>query len=137
VLRLGAVPRGPAEGAGRGPGLGATPFCRGAGVAAIFTCDGRAGVYTGTGVVIATMGAAVAGIAVGCGIGVAAGAVGADVGRGRGAGARVGGTRIEAATLATLGTAVGTLSGIGAEETAITGAGVGFGGAVGANFASS
>lgn len=77
-------------------------------------------------------------------------AVGATVGRGRGVGAAVGGTRIVAARIAAVGTLVGTATGSGAGETAITacvgtgfgaseaaGAGVGFGGAVGANFASS
>jgi hypothetical protein len=70
--------------------------------------------------------------------------------RGCGVGAAVGGTRIETAICAAVGTLVGTATGSGAGVTAITacvgagfgaseaaGAGVGFGGAVGANFASS
>ena len=68
---------------------------------------------------------------------------------GFGTGAVVGGTRIAAAMTAAVGTLVGTVSGSGAGDTAriacvgtgfgaseLSGAGVGFGGAVGANLAS-
>lgn len=83
----------------------------------------------------------------GCGTGVAGLAVGAALGRGDGA--AVGGALIVTATVVA-GTLVGTCAGMGAGETAmtacvgiglgaseLTGAGVGFGGAVGANFESS
>jgi pyruvate kinase len=119
-------------------------------------------VAAGRGVAIVVIGGAVTAMTEGCGCGVAGGAVGALVGCGcgvRGAcvgatlglgeGAAVGGTFIVTATVLA-GAAVGTCSGSGAGETAITacvgigfgaaelsGAGVGFGGAVGANFASS
>jgi hypothetical protein len=117
-------------------------------------------VAAGTGV--AAIGGAVTAMTEGCGCGVAGGAVGALVGRGcgvRGAcvgttlglgeGATVGGTFIVTATFVA-GADVGTCFGSGAGEAAMTacvgigfgaaelsGAGVGLGGAVGANFASS
>jgi hypothetical protein len=145
------MPCGPAEPTGFGPGVGAVPRCAvGCGRGAIFTWETEPGVTSGTGEAIATTGAAVTATALGSGTGVAGGAVGAAVGFGRGVGAAVGGTRIDAATYAAVGTLVGTVTGSGAGETAITacvgtgfgaseltGAGVGFGGAVGANFASS
>jgi hypothetical protein len=87
------------------------------------------------------------GAALGTGCGVRGSCVGSAVGLGMGA--AVGGVLIATATLAA-GAAVGTCAGSGAGDTAITacvgigfgaselsGAGVGFGGAVGANFASS
>ncbi len=97
---------------------------------------------SGSGVAGGIVGAKVA-----CGLGVWGACVGATLGFGTGA--AVGGTFIDTATVVA-GAAVGTCSGIGAGETAITacvgmglgalelsGAGVGFGGAVGANFESS
>jgi hypothetical protein len=108
------------------------------------------GVVTGSGELNAVIGAGVTAIGEGeaCGCGVCAATVGAALGFG--AGAAVGGGLIATATTAAVGTVVGTCAGRGAGETAITasvgmgfgaselsGAGVGFGGAVGANFASS
>jgi hypothetical protein len=117
------------------------------GAAAIFTVDGAPAVAAGTGVASAAMGAAVTWMTEGSGRGVCGVSVGTILGLGEGA--AVGGTFIVAATVVA-GAAVGTCSGIGAGEAAITacvgsglgaleltGAGVGFGGAVGANFASS
>ncbi len=130
---------------GFGPGEGAVPCCGGA--LAIFTCDTTPGVATGTADANASMGAAVTAIADGSGAGVRGTCVATADGLGEGA--DVGGTLI-ATAIVDAGALVGTCSGSGAAVTEITacvgtglgaseftGAGVGFGGAVGANFASS
>lgn len=106
------------------------------------------GVASGAGeAAIALIGAAVTAITDGSGSGVAACGLGATLGLG--SGAAVGGTRMETA-MVLAGALVGTSAGMGAGETAITacvgtglgadelsGAGVGFGGAVGAKCESS
>ena len=108
---------------------------------AIFTCEGTCAVAAGTGVPGAS-GAAVTAMTEGSGCGVSAGSglgvrlgSGFGVNRGMGLGER-NATRADTVT----GAAVGTCTGSGAGETSIgaaVGGGVGFGGAVGANFASS
>ncbi len=132
------------EGAGKrvGPGLG-TP---GVGFRTCI-CDDKPGVTTACGVACAISGANVAAGALGCSTFGSGRAVGAEVGAC--VGGAVGGARTVAATTLA-GTLVGTAAmigigvrlisgcvgcGLGAADA--SGAGVGFGGAVGANLASS
>jgi hypothetical protein len=156
----GVAPCGPGEPRALGPGVGAVPLPGVACGCGIFMRETVAAVANGLGVETACNGASVAEIDDGAGAGVTGAACGAAVGSGFcvgatvGAaeglgGAAVGGTFMLAAmTLA--GALVGAAGGIGAGVTAncacvgdglgaeeLTGAGVGFGGAVGAFFANS
>lgn len=160
TLLTGETPLGPGEPIGFGPGVAAVPCCCGLGCATL-TCETMPGVATGAGdaaaigIGLTTMadgcGMGVAGLAVGAALRIGCGVRGAWLGTalGRGDGAAVGGALIVTATVVA-GAVVGTCAGIGAGETAmtacvgtgfgaseLTGAGVGFGGAVGANFESS
>jgi len=155
-----AMPLGPGDPTAFGPGLAAPPCCvDGAGNLVgpglgtpgdglrIYTCGVIPGVTTACGVACAISGANVAAGAFGCWIFGTGRAVGAAVGAC--VGGAVGGARTVAATIRA-GTLVGTAAAIGSGVSAISGcvgcgfgaedasgAGVGLGGAVGANFDSS